>query len=225
MIVVWCPVVLSTRSKQCDQTPIYEAENGNSVQYLVDCYPTFILPDRVKKSIRCSYTCAKGWNSQLFSSFNQFNSGSFHPRISTMHSALLSFAALLVSLPLTLAVPVSDVTSAPTPRGISSETQSSVSNTRSVALDHANVLAKRGDHCFPNNPFNVGEIGSLAENLRRSPDTEYVPAGGQVSFQSGTAKVCVLNEYFFDNTHVVHSEIAWAIDFILKKCNCPTDQW
>ena len=142
-----------------------------------------------------------------------------------MRSALLYVATLLTSLPLTLAAPVSDVTWAPTPRDISAETQSSGLNTRSIVLDYANVLAKRRDHCFPNNPFNVGEIGSLAESLRGSSDTEYVPAGGQVSFQSGTAKVCVMNEYFFDNTHVVHSEIAWAIDSILKKCNCPTDQW
>lgn len=57
--------------------------------------------------------------------------------------------------------------------------------------------------------------------------TAYLPSLTYASWSVGTAKICVRNAYWFENTHVTRWEAGWATGYIYDQCCKATDnaQW
>ncbi|UKZ54197.1 hypothetical protein TrVGV298_008004 [Trichoderma virens] len=72
--------------------------------------------------------------------------------------------------------------------------------------------------------FNVADGQNLQQNLAQntisnSPGTEFeLKAQQQQNFFDGSAKLCVVNSFLFENTHVALGDVAFAVNFLLGSC-------
>ncbi|KAI0596005.1 hypothetical protein F4775DRAFT_566978 [Biscogniauxia sp. FL1348] len=78
-------------------------------------------------------------------------------------------------------------------------------------------IAKRAD-CWNGGSINTDDIQNLGSSRQSAGGNNYVPAASWVSYTWGSAKVCVLNNYLFDNTHVSDWEIGWGVLAVRNDC-------
>lgn len=56
-------------------------------------------------------------------------------------------------------------------------------------------------------------------NIHPSPGTKFLlTAGDQKNFYEGGAKVCVMNPWLFENTHVSLGDVAFATNYMINAC-------
>ncbi|EWG55583.1 hypothetical protein FVEG_13565 [Fusarium verticillioides 7600] len=86
------------------------------------------------------------------------------------------------------------------------------------APEQAPKLEKRGCNTGANFPSN--DAIKLKNNLQNSnPDQlSYLPARTILEWSLGDAKICVFNQYFFDNTHIKRWEAGWVTGYIKDSC-------
>jgi len=79
--------------------------------------------------------------------------------------------------------------------------------------------AKR-DTCGSGYPYTVSDMDALISALQSDGQTDYNPGGlGQwVSHTYVTARICIYNNYLYENTHVSHWEDGWAAGYIAGEC-------
>ncbi|KAF5648648.1 hypothetical protein F52700_964 [Fusarium sp. NRRL 52700] len=140
-------------------------------------------------------------------------------RPSTLSTALLALMPLGV---LSAAVPAKE---ASTREVIFEEVQEGGVVFRAYAPDNATdtpeqapVLEKRG--CNSGANFASNDAIQLKNNLQNSnPDQlSYLPARSILEWSLGSAKICVFNKYFFDNTHIKRWEAGWVTGYIKDSC-------
>lgn len=101
------------------------------------------------------------------------------------------------------------------------------STSTSPAAEKRDVL-KRTDQCWgPNGAFRVSDARDLQFDLQRNNANKMFLVRqnrGWISFVMGEARVCIQNNYIFENTHISGWEAGWVIGYILGKC-CPLSSW
>jgi hypothetical protein len=61
-------------------------------------------------------------------------------------------------------------------------------------------------NCWGGSDINTNDIQGLADGLQKMSGNQYLPAHSWFSYSFGSAKVRVLNNYLFENTHVAYFE-------------------
>ena len=122
----------------------------------------------------------------------------------------------LTCLPPALAVPASPevIFSGPFPIDYNIST---AQHPHSAADDDTmHILA----NCGGNVLIPTGDIEGFANALQNTAGNNYAPAQSYFSYTYGSAKVCVYNNYLFDNTHVSNWEVGWGVRSVREQC-CP----
>jgi hypothetical protein len=79
-------------------------------------------------------------------------------------------------------------------------------------------LAKR-DHCDTLTTFSESDTRALQESLQSSSaDLTFLGAHSYHSWDHGSARICVWNDYIFENTHVSQWEAGWAVGYVFDMC-------
>jgi hypothetical protein len=78
-------------------------------------------------------------------------------------------------------------------------------------------LARR-DWCDTLTKFSESDARLLQNDLQNSDEVAYVPAHSYHFWDKGSARICVWNDYIFENTHVSAWEAGWAIGYINNLC-------
>ncbi|KAL4886861.1 hypothetical protein BJY04DRAFT_212832 [Aspergillus karnatakaensis] len=77
----------------------------------------------------------------------------------------------------------------------------------------------RRDWCDTLTKFSEADAVSLQQGLQSSNQgLTYIPSGSYVNWDLGSARACVWNDYFFENTHVSAWEVGWAVGYINDMC-------
>ncbi|KAI0403201.1 hypothetical protein F4802DRAFT_572724 [Xylaria palmicola] len=79
------------------------------------------------------------------------------------------------------------------------------------------ALAKRAN-CYGGGAINTQDIENLGNQLQSKGGNNYVPKTSYVSYTLGSTKVCILNNYLFDNTHVSDWEAGWGTLAVRNDC-------
>ncbi|KAJ2981345.1 hypothetical protein NQ176_g2084 [Zarea fungicola] len=72
--------------------------------------------------------------------------------------------------------------------------------------------------------FNIADAEALynsiqTNNIHPSPGTEFLlEAGNQQNFYEGGAKVCVMNPWLFENTHISLGDVGYATNYMINAC-------
>ncbi|KAK1599302.1 uncharacterized protein LY79DRAFT_534708 [Colletotrichum navitas] len=85
----------------------------------------------------------------------------------------------------------------------------------------ATGLEKRADKCGGGfGSYNTADANELQRQLQNyNPEKlAYLPAWSSISWSIGTAKVCAINMYLSDNTHVKEWEVGWGMGYVRDKC-------
>jgi hypothetical protein len=78
-------------------------------------------------------------------------------------------------------------------------------------------LQKR-DLCGSGYPYTDSDMSALINSLQSDGQSDYLKAQSSRSWSLGTARVCIYNQYLFENTHVSHGEMGWGAAYIAGKC-------
>ncbi|KAK3328798.1 hypothetical protein B0H66DRAFT_539363 [Apodospora peruviana] len=83
-------------------------------------------------------------------------------------------------------------------------------------------LAAR-DGCNSGNIFNVNHAVSLANDLQNNSPDQMTEANHRSwhSWTWGEARICIYNNYVFENTHVKRWEVGWVTKYIYNQCCNP----
>ncbi|KAI1505052.1 hypothetical protein F5X99DRAFT_405322 [Biscogniauxia marginata] len=71
-------------------------------------------------------------------------------------------------------------------------------------------LSKRAD-CWSGGLINTDDIQNLGNLRQIAGSNNYMPALSWASYTLGSAKVCILNNYLYENTYVSDWEIGWEL--------------
>jgi len=68
--------------------------------------------------------------------------------------------------------------------------------------------------------LNRHDANNLANDLQNNNPGQMHAVNNRrsISYELGTAKVCIENYYWYDNTHVSRWEIGWVIRYMLETC-------
>ncbi|KAF2258538.1 hypothetical protein CC78DRAFT_478435 [Lojkania enalia] len=72
--------------------------------------------------------------------------------------------------------------------------------------------------CRGGGDINTPDIESLFNSLQSRGGDRYLPSTSWVSTTLGSARVCVYNNYIFENTHVSNWEIGWGVRSVREQC-------
>jgi hypothetical protein len=86
-----------------------------------------------------------------------------------------------------------------------------------IESTEARKLAKRAD-CYNGPTFYTSDIQALGNYMQTQSGNDYLPATSSVSWTWGTAKLCVYNNYVFENTHVSYWEMGWGLLSVSNQC-------
>lgn len=95
--------------------------------------------------------------------------------------------------------------------------------------DEGHLFAKR-DWCgVQGDLMTKTDIQWLQSSLQNTDPNAlaYVPKRSYYSWTLGTARICIYNDYIFENTHIKRWEAGWAVGYITGRCcRTPgTPQW
>ncbi|KAL0943131.1 uncharacterized protein CTRU02_201017 [Colletotrichum truncatum] len=81
-------------------------------------------------------------------------------------------------------------------------------------------LEKRANSCGGVSNFNQADADELQRQLQNyNPENlVYLPAWSAYAWSIGTAKVCAINMYLSDNTHVKEWEVGWGMGYVRDMC-------
>ncbi|KAL2842568.1 hypothetical protein BJY01DRAFT_249054 [Aspergillus pseudoustus] len=93
------------------------------------------------------------------------------------------------------------------------------STTPLVSADSLPVPLLKRDYCDTLTKFSEGDARALQSSLQSSnDDLTYVAAHQYHKWDWNSARVCVWNDYVFENTHVSPWEVGWAVGYIFDMC-------
>ncbi|KAK3346024.1 hypothetical protein B0T25DRAFT_520540 [Lasiosphaeria hispida] len=92
-------------------------------------------------------------------------------------------------------------------------------NRTASAAEERGVLGKR-DTCYRQDPFSAADMRALKARLQGSRQNEMVELkhGFVTWWDQGSVKLCVYNNYIFENTHLKWWEAGWAVGYIDSAC-------
>ncbi|KAL0936106.1 uncharacterized protein CTRU02_208321 [Colletotrichum truncatum] len=81
-------------------------------------------------------------------------------------------------------------------------------------------LEKRANWCSKGSDYNQADADELQRQLQNINPNQmtYLPAWSTGGWIYGTAKVCLINQYLSDNTHVKRWEAGWGMGYIKNMC-------
>ncbi|KAH8693364.1 hypothetical protein GQ44DRAFT_792468 [Phaeosphaeriaceae sp. PMI808] len=80
--------------------------------------------------------------------------------------------------------------------------------------DTIHILA----NCNGGGDINTADIEALANSLQNSNVNNYLPKQSGLYWTRGSTRVCVRNNYIFENTHVSNWEVGWGAKSVRNAC-------
>jgi hypothetical protein len=88
---------------------------------------------------------------------------------------------------------------------------------RAAAPEALAKLSKRAD-CYDGATFYSDDLNKLGNYLQSRSDNVYMPKQSSYSWAWGSVKLCVRNNYVFENTHVSYWEMGWGLLAVKNQC-------
>jgi len=88
---------------------------------------------------------------------------------------------------------------------------------REAAADALKKLSKRAD-CYDGATFYSNDLNNLGNYLQTRSDNVYLPKSSVYSWSWGSVKLCLYNNYVFENTHVSFWEMGWGLLSVKNQC-------
>jgi hypothetical protein len=144
-------------------------------------------------------------------------------QIKAIALTLLSLGALAVAAPaaapadgaltpeLAAAIAAGAVKEGPFPIDYEHSDQTPIESTKS------GKLVKRAN-CYSGLTFLTADVGNFGNWLQTQSGNVYLPHASRCSWTWGTTKLCVYNNYVFDNTRVSYWETGWGLLSIKNQC-------
>lgn len=125
-----------------------------------------------------------------------------------------------------LALHTSSIIAAPAPTSLVPQPLPIVSLNDTRLHNTASGGLQKRDWCGSGYPYTDSDMNALINSLQSDGQSVYLPVVSSSGWYLGTAKICVYNNYLYENTHVSHWEMGWGAGYIAGKC-CPNGnpQW
>jgi len=144
-------------------------------------------------------------------------------QFSTVALALLSLGSVGLCAPspaqpsgspltpeLILAIEKGSVIKGPTPMKTAVER-------REAGAEAPTKLSKRAN-CYNGATFYTNDLNNLGNYLQTLSGNVYMPKQSVYSWAWGSVKLCVYNNYVFENTHVSYWEMGWGLLSVKNQC-------
>jgi hypothetical protein len=142
-------------------------------------------------------------------------------QIKAIALTLLSLGSLAVTAPAPAAAELSAELSAAIAAGVVKEGPFPIDYSHSdqspVESSKSKKLLKRAD-CSSGPTFQSGDVQAFGNWLQTQSVNKDLPHASWYSMTWGTAKLCVYNNYVFENTHVSYWEMGWGLLSVHDQC-------